>query len=106
MPDRRSGLIAGSRAAVENLIKPMNRGRQPMEPFWDAGGTEAVLPVRAAYVGEDARGSVMAHGRGRTHGSVEPLAFTRELHRQERDCTQFGQIPPAICLIVLGDASA
>src|SRR5437588_12915084 len=29
----------------------------------------------------------MGLGRGRTHGPREPVAFVRDRHRQERDCT-------------------
>jgi hypothetical protein len=51
---RRLGLPISS-AAVESLIKQMNRRMKGTEKFWKEGGAEAVLQVRAAYVSEDGR---------------------------------------------------
>jgi hypothetical protein len=51
---RRMGLPISS-AAVESLIKQMNRRMKGTEKFWKEGGAEALLQVRAAYLSEDGR---------------------------------------------------
>jgi hypothetical protein len=51
---RRLGLPISS-AAVESVIKQLNRRVKGTEKFWAAGGAEAVLQVRAAYLSEDGR---------------------------------------------------
>ena len=51
---RRLGLPISS-AAVESVVKPMNRRIKGTEKFWKEGGAEAVLQVRAASVSEDGR---------------------------------------------------
>ncbi|MCX5670341.1 MAG: hypothetical protein NTU94_03335 [Planctomycetota bacterium] len=47
---RRHGLPVRS-AAVESLIKQVNRRVKGTEEFWRRGGAETVLAVRAAYLG-------------------------------------------------------
>lgn len=51
---RRLGLPISS-AAVESVIKQMNRRMKGTEKFWYHGGAEAILQVRAAYVSQDGR---------------------------------------------------
>lgn len=51
---RRLGLPVGS-ALVESLIKQINHRVKGTEQFWNTGGLEAVLQVRAAYLSEDDR---------------------------------------------------
>lgn len=51
---RRAGLPISS-AAVESLIKQFNQRVKGTEKFWIAGGAEAVLQVRAAYLSDDDR---------------------------------------------------
>ncbi len=51
---RRMGLPVGS-ALVESLIKQINHRVKGTEQFWNDGGLEAVLQVRAAYLSEDDR---------------------------------------------------
>jgi hypothetical protein len=51
---RRMGLPVSS-ALVESLIKQINHRVKGTEQFWNDGGLEAVLQVRAAYLSEDDR---------------------------------------------------
>ena len=51
---RRLGLPVGS-ALVESLIKQINHRVKGTEQFWNDGGLEAVLQVRAAYLSQDDR---------------------------------------------------
>jgi hypothetical protein len=51
---RRMGLPVSS-ALVESLIKQINHRVKGTEQFWNDGGLEAVLQVRAAYLSEDGR---------------------------------------------------
>jgi hypothetical protein len=51
---RRMGLPVSS-APVESLIKQINHRVKGTEQFWNNGGLEAVLQVRAAYLSEDGR---------------------------------------------------
>jgi hypothetical protein len=51
---RRLGLPMGS-ALVESLIKQINHRVKGTEQFWNDGGLEAVLQVRAAYRSQDGR---------------------------------------------------
>lgn len=51
---RRMGLPVSS-ALVESLIKQINHRVKGSEQFWNNGGLEAVLQVRAAYLSEDGR---------------------------------------------------
>ena len=51
---RRLGLPVGS-ALVESLIKQINHRVKGTEQFWNNGGLEAVLQVRAAYLSDDGR---------------------------------------------------
>ena len=51
---RRLGLPVGS-ALVESLIKQINHRVKGTEQFWNDGGLEAVLQVRAAYLSDDDR---------------------------------------------------
>lgn len=51
---RRLGLPISS-AAVESVIKQLNRRVKGSEKFWLSQGAEAVLQVRAAYLSEDGR---------------------------------------------------
>jgi hypothetical protein len=43
-------------AAVESFIKQFNQRVKGTEKFWNQGGAECVLQIRAAYRGEDDRG--------------------------------------------------
>ena len=51
---RREGLPISS-ALVESLVKQINHRTKGTEKFWNDGGGEAVLQVRAAYLSEDRR---------------------------------------------------
>jgi hypothetical protein len=51
---RRMGLPVSS-SLVESLIKQINYRVKGSEQFWNSGGLEAVLQVRAAYLSEDGR---------------------------------------------------
>lgn len=51
---RRLGLPISS-APVESTIKQINRRMKSTEKFWLAGGAEAILQLRAAYLSEDGR---------------------------------------------------
>jgi hypothetical protein len=51
---RQAGLPVGS-ALVESLIKQINHRVKGTEQFWNDGGLEAVLQVRAAYLSDDDR---------------------------------------------------
>jgi hypothetical protein len=51
---RQLGLPVGS-ALVESLIKQINHRVKGTEQFWNDGGLEAVLQVRAAYLSQDDR---------------------------------------------------
>jgi hypothetical protein len=51
---RQLGLPISS-AAVESVIKQVNRRMKGTEKFWLEGGAEAMLQVRAAYLSEDGR---------------------------------------------------
>ena len=59
---RRLGLPISS-AAVESVIKQLNRRVKGSEKFWTAEGVEAVLQLRAAYLSEDGRAEVYAARR-------------------------------------------
>ena len=71
---RQLGLPVGS-AQVESLIKQINQRVKGTEQFWNDGGLEAVLQVRAAYLSEDDRSESFhtrrprgpAVGRNRNH---------------------------------------
>jgi hypothetical protein len=62
---RRLGLPVSS-SLVESLVKQINHRVKGTEQFWNNGGLEAVLQVRAAYLSEDSRNQ-----------SVKPLPFAR-----------------------------
>ena len=51
---RQMGLPVSS-SLVESLIKQINQRVKGTEQFWNHGGLEAVLQVRAAYLSEDGR---------------------------------------------------
>ena len=51
---RQLGLPVGS-ALVESLIKQINHRVKGSEQFWNGGGLEAILQVRAAYLSQDDR---------------------------------------------------
>jgi hypothetical protein len=51
---RRLGLPISS-SLMESLIKQLNHRIKGTEQFWNDGGLEAVLQVRAAYLSEDDR---------------------------------------------------
>ena len=71
---RRMGLPVSS-SLVESLIKQINHRVKGTEQFWNNGGLEAVLQVRAAYLSEDDRAEAFherrprgpAVGRNRLH---------------------------------------
>ena len=62
---RRMGLPVSS-SQVESVIKQINHRVKGTEQFWNNGGLEAVLQVRAAYLSEDGRAEAF-HER-RPHG--------------------------------------
>jgi hypothetical protein len=62
---RRMGLPVSS-ALVESTIKQINHRVKGTEQFWNDGGLEAVLQVRAAYLSEDGRAE--AHYDSRPRG--------------------------------------
>jgi hypothetical protein len=74
---RREGLPVTS-AAVESLIKQFNQRVKGTEKFWLAGGAEAVLQVRAAYLSDDGRGEEFhqhrPRGRAVGQGRLRPAA--------------------------------
>jgi hypothetical protein len=74
---RRQGLPVTS-AAVESLIKQVNRRVKGTEKFWRRGGAEAVLEVRAAYLSEDGRAEAFhdrrPRGRAVGRGRLRPAA--------------------------------
>jgi hypothetical protein len=61
---RRLGLPASS-ASVESLIKQINQRVKGTEQFWNTGGLEAVLQVRAAYLSQDDRSERLYQQRPR-----------------------------------------
>ncbi len=61
---RRMGLPVSS-ALVESLIKQVNLRVKGTEQFWNDGGLEAVLQVRAAYLSEDGRAEAFHQRRPR-----------------------------------------
>ena len=58
-------------AAVESLIKQFNQRFKGSEKFWLRGGAEAILQVRAAYLGDDSWGEDFhaRRPRGRAAGA-------------------------------------
>jgi hypothetical protein len=72
---RREGLLVTS-AAVESLIKQFNQRVKGTEKFWQRGGVESVLQVRAAYLSDD--------GRGEAFHSHRPRARAAGSHRLRR----------------------
>lgn len=61
---RRMGLPVSS-SLVESLIKQINHRVKGTEQFWNSGGLEAVLQVRAAYLSEDGRAETFHQRRPR-----------------------------------------
>jgi hypothetical protein len=61
---RRMGLPVSS-SLVESLIKQINHRVKGTEQFWNNGGLEAVLQVRAAYLSEDGRAETFHDRRPR-----------------------------------------
>ena len=61
---RRMGLPVSS-SLVESLIKQINYRVKGTEQFWNTGGLEAVLQVRAAYLSEDGRDEAFHRHRPR-----------------------------------------
>jgi hypothetical protein len=61
---RRLGLPVSS-ALVESLIKQVNHRVKGTEQFWNTGGLEAVLQVRAAYLSQDDRSERLYEQRPR-----------------------------------------
>jgi hypothetical protein len=61
---RRMGLPVSS-SLVESLIKQINHRVKGTEQFWNDGGLEAVLQVRAAYLSEDGRAEAFHRQRPR-----------------------------------------
>ena len=64
---RQLGLPVGS-ALVESLIKQINHRVKGTEQFWNNGGLEAILQVRAAYLSHDDRAE--KHHEHRPRGSA------------------------------------
>ena len=79
---RQLGLPVGS-ALVESLIKQVNHRVKGTEQFWNNGGLEAVLQVRAAYLSDDDRAEkhhqqrprAPAVGRNRSMGRTKAGQF-------------------------------
>jgi hypothetical protein len=75
---RRMGLPVSS-SLVESLIKQINHRVKGTEQFWNNGGLEAVLQVRAAYLSEDGRAEAFHENRprgpavGRNRGRLRQL---------------------------------
>jgi hypothetical protein len=61
---RQMGLPVSS-SLVESLIKQLNHRVKGTEQFWNDGGLEAVLQVRAAYLSEDGRAEAFHERRPR-----------------------------------------
>ena len=65
-------------AAVESLIKQVNRRVKGTEKFWRRGGAECVLAVRTAYLSEDGRAEAFhdhrPQGRAVGRGCLRPAA--------------------------------
>jgi hypothetical protein len=61
---RRLGLPVSS-SLVESLVKQINHRVKGTEQFWNNGGLEAVLQVRAAYLSEDDRAEAFHEKRPR-----------------------------------------
>jgi hypothetical protein len=61
---RRLGLPVSS-SLVESLIKQINQRVKGTEQFWNDGGLEAVLQVRAAYLSQDDRAEAFHQRRPR-----------------------------------------
>lgn len=61
---RRMGLPVSS-SLVESLVKQINHRVKGTEQFWNDGGLEAVLQVRAAYLSEDDRAEAFHERRPR-----------------------------------------
>ena len=61
---RREGLPITS-AAVESLIKQFNQRVKGTEKFWNKGGAESVLQIRAAYLSDDDRSEAFHQTRPR-----------------------------------------
>lgn len=61
---RRMGLPVSS-SLVESLVKQINHRVKGTEQFWNNGGLEAVLQVRAAYLSEDDRAETLYEQRSR-----------------------------------------
>jgi hypothetical protein len=100
---RKLGLPTSS-APVESTIKRLNRRLKGTEKFWSAGGGEALLTVRAAYLSEDGRvrrywaqprprGRAVGAGRLRARRSAttgmhpdrpRPLTTTKDRPRRDR----------------------
>lgn len=54
-----------SSSLVESLVKQINHRVKGTEQFWNDGGLEAVLQVRAAYLSEDDRAEAFYQRRPR-----------------------------------------
>jgi hypothetical protein len=61
---RRLGLPVSS-SLVESLVKQINHRVKGTEQFWNNGGLEAVLQVRAAYLSQDDRAEAFHEKRPR-----------------------------------------
>ena len=61
---RRMGLPVSS-SLVESLIKQINHRVKETEQFWNDGGLEAVLQVRAAHLSQDDRAEAFHQRRPR-----------------------------------------
>ena len=57
--------IDESMEAMESLIKQLNHRIKGTEQFWNDGGLEAVLQVRAAYLSQDDRADALYEHRAR-----------------------------------------
>jgi hypothetical protein len=62
---RRLGLPVSS-SLIESLIKQINHRVKGTEQFWNDGGLEAVLQVRAAYLSQDGRAETFHEHRPRS----------------------------------------
>jgi hypothetical protein len=62
-PEYRQLGLPISSAPVESVIKQLNRRVKGTDKFWERGGAEAVLQLRAAYLSQNDRSTVYAARR-------------------------------------------
>ena len=85
---RQLGLPVSS-AAVESVMKQVNKRMKGTEKFWLEGGAEANLQIRAAYISEDQRANRYWARPGHTL-RLSAAASAQAPDLQERNCTRSG----------------